>query len=119
MRSNNAAGCRMVVPGGDCGMLGNHSISLLTDAWVKGIRTFDPKKALEAYYHEATNKGPWGSANGRPVGRIFCQRLRTLHPKTLAQPPGRWSLLTMIFAATSWQRQPVTRFMKRIWPANV
>jgi len=48
------------------GMLGNHSISLLTDAWVKGIRTFDPEKALKAYYHEATNKGPWGSANGRP-----------------------------------------------------
>lgn len=48
------------------GMLGNHSISLLADAWVKGIRTFDPKRALEAYYHEATNKGPWGSANGRP-----------------------------------------------------
>ncbi|GAB2686374.1 GH92 family glycosyl hydrolase [Mucilaginibacter koreensis] len=48
------------------GMLGNHAISLLTDAWVKGIHTFDPKRALEAYYHEATNKGPWGSANGRP-----------------------------------------------------
>jgi predicted alpha-1,2-mannosidase len=48
------------------GMLGNHAISLLTDAWVKGIRTFDPKRALDAYYHEATNKGPWGSANGRP-----------------------------------------------------
>ncbi|WPV02373.1 GH92 family glycosyl hydrolase [Mucilaginibacter sp. cycad4] len=53
-------------PGETGGMLGNHAISLLTDAWVKGIRTFDPKKALEAYYHEATNKGPWGSANGRP-----------------------------------------------------
>ena len=48
------------------GMLGNHSISLLADAWMKGIRSFDPKQALEAYYHEATNKGPWGSANGRP-----------------------------------------------------
>jgi predicted alpha-1,2-mannosidase len=48
------------------GMLGNHAISLLTDAWVKGIRTFDPKRALDSYYHEATNKGPWGSANGRP-----------------------------------------------------
>ncbi|GAA3917377.1 glycoside hydrolase family 92 protein [Chitinophaga oryziterrae] len=48
------------------GMLGNHAISLLTDAWVKGIRTFDPQKALQAYFHEATNKGPWGSANGRP-----------------------------------------------------
>ncbi|HMI01251.1 MAG TPA: glycoside hydrolase family 92 protein, partial [Pedobacter sp.] len=39
--------------------------SLLADAWVKGIRTFDPKEALEAYYHEAMNKGPWGPANGR------------------------------------------------------
>lgn len=42
------------------GMVGNHSISLLTDAWVKGIRTFDPEKALKAYAHEAMNKGPWG-----------------------------------------------------------
>ena len=48
------------------GMLGNHAISLLTDAWAKGIRSFDPQKALQAYFHEATNKGPWGSANGRP-----------------------------------------------------
>lgn len=46
------------------GMVGNHSISLLTDAWVKGIRTFDPEKALKAYAHEAMNKGPWGGANG-------------------------------------------------------
>jgi putative alpha-1,2-mannosidase len=45
------------------GMLGNHAISLLTDAWVKGIHTFDPQKALQAYYHEATNKGPWGSVS--------------------------------------------------------
>ncbi|OKL42060.1 GH92 family glycosyl hydrolase [Pontibacter flavimaris] len=47
------------------GMIGNHAITLLTDAWVKGIRTFDPQKALEAYYHTATNKGPWGPSNGR------------------------------------------------------
>lgn len=46
-------------------MIGNHAISLLADAWAKGIRTFDPDKALEAYFHEATNKGPWGPANGR------------------------------------------------------
>ena len=46
-------------------MIGNHSISLLADAWAKGIRTFDPGKALDAYFHEATNKGPWGPANGR------------------------------------------------------
>lgn len=46
-------------------MIGNHAISLLADAWAKGIRTFDPEKALDAYHHEATNKGPWGPANGR------------------------------------------------------
>jgi predicted alpha-1,2-mannosidase len=52
-------------PGEAGSMIGNHAISLLTDAWVKGIRTFDPEKALSAYFHEATNKGPWGPANGR------------------------------------------------------
>lgn len=52
-------------PGEAGSMIGNHAISLLTDAWAKGIRTFDPEKALKAYYHEATNKGPWGPANGR------------------------------------------------------
>lgn len=52
-------------PGETGGMLGNHSISLLADAWVKGIRTFDPERALKAYAHEVMNKGPWGGANGR------------------------------------------------------
>ena len=46
-------------------MIGNHAISLFTDAWAKGIQTFDPKAALDAYHHEAMNKGPWGPANGR------------------------------------------------------
>lgn len=55
------------------GMLGNHAISLLADAWVKGVRTFDPERALKAYYHEATNKGPWGSANGRPGWKEYYQ----------------------------------------------
>ena len=52
-------------PGHSDGMVGNHAASLLADAWVKGIKTFDPAKALEAMYHEATNKGPFGPSNGR------------------------------------------------------
>ncbi|WP_265712513.1 GH92 family glycosyl hydrolase [Sphingobacterium sp. InxBP1] len=52
-------------PGMSGVMIGNHAISLLTDAWVKGIRTFNPDSALAAYYHEATNKGLWGGSNGR------------------------------------------------------
>lgn len=52
-------------PGETGGMLGNHAISLLADAWAKDIRTFDPERALKAYAHEAMNKGPWAGANGR------------------------------------------------------
>lgn len=60
-------------PGETGGMLGNHAISLLTDAWVKGIRSFDPQQALDAYFHEANNKGPWGGANGRQGWKDYYQ----------------------------------------------
>ena len=60
-------------PGEGGSMIGNHAISLFADAWAKGIRTFDPKEALKAYYHEATNKGPWGPANGRHGWKEYYQ----------------------------------------------
>lgn len=60
-------------PGETGGMLGNHAISLLADAWAKGIRNFSADAALEAYYHEATNKGPWGGANGREGWKDYFQ----------------------------------------------
>lgn len=47
------------------GMIGNHGISVLADAWAKGIRTFDAEKVLKGYYHEITNDGPGAPANGR------------------------------------------------------
>lgn len=62
-------------------MIGNHAISLLTDAWVKGIRTFDPEKALKAYLHEATNKGPWGPANGRDGWKEYYELGYVPYPK--------------------------------------
>jgi len=52
-------------PGMSGVMIGNHAISLLTDAWVKGIRTFNPDSALAAYYHETTNVGFYKGSNGR------------------------------------------------------
>ncbi|MFY7838894.1 MAG: GH92 family glycosyl hydrolase [Lacibacter sp.] len=60
-------------PGEGGSMIGNHAISLLADAWAKGIRTFDPQKALKAYLNEATNKGPWGPANGRDGWKQYYQ----------------------------------------------
>ncbi|MES2777733.1 MAG: GH92 family glycosyl hydrolase [Bacteroidota bacterium] len=77
-------------PGMSGVMLGNHAISLLADAWMKGIRTFDPVKALDAYFHEATNKGFWGGSNGRegwqdyfgrgfvPLGEVHESTAKTL-----------------------------------------
>jgi predicted alpha-1,2-mannosidase len=62
-------------------MLGNHAISLLADAWAKGIHTFDPKEALDAYLHEATNKGPWGPANGREGWKEYYELGYVPYPK--------------------------------------
>ena len=70
-------------PGETGGMIGNHSISLLADAWAKGIRTFDPEKALKAYAHEAMNKGPWGGANGRQCWKEYFQIGYVPYPESL------------------------------------
>lgn len=39
-------------------MIGDHSFSLLADAWMKGIHDFDIKKAVAAMQHDANNEGP-------------------------------------------------------------
>ena len=70
-------------PGETGGMIGNHAISLLTDAWAKGIRTFDPQKALEAYAKEAMNKGPWGGANGRAGWKEYWQLGYVSYPESM------------------------------------
>ena len=70
-------------PGETGGMLGNHAISLLADAWAKGIRTFDPERALKAYAHEAMNKGPYGGANGRGFWKEYYQLGYVPYPESL------------------------------------
>ena len=69
-------------PGETGGMLGNHAISLLTDAWVKGIHSFSPDSALKAYAHEAMNKGPWGGANGRAGWKDYWQLGFVAYPES-------------------------------------
>jgi predicted alpha-1,2-mannosidase len=56
----------------DC-MIGNHAFSLLADGWFKGIRSFDPQKAVNAMVHDANAEGPMGSV-GRS-GANFYNRL--------------------------------------------
>lgn len=68
-------------PGEGGSMIGNHAITLFADAWVKGIRTFDPNEALKAYLHESTNKGPWGPSNGRDGWKEYAQLGYIPYPK--------------------------------------
>lgn len=58
-------------------MIGNHAISVLADAWVKGVRTFDPELALKYYYNEITcsaldtiNNGEYNREHVRGFGRM-------------------------------------------------
>ncbi len=46
-------------------MIGNNSISLLTDAWMKGIRTVDPDKALQAMLNQTEARHPHIASVGR------------------------------------------------------
>lgn len=39
-------------------MIGNHAFSLLADGWMKGIRSFDPHKAVAAMVHDANTQAP-------------------------------------------------------------
>jgi predicted alpha-1,2-mannosidase len=84
-------------PGEAGSMIGNHAISLLTDAWVKGIRTFNPDTALAYYYHEATNKGPWGPANGRDGWKEYFTLGYVPYPKH-----GEATAKTLEYAYDDW-----------------
>ena len=84
-------------PGETGGMIGNHAISLLTDAWAKGIRTFDPQKALEAYAKEAMNKGPWGGANGRAGWKEYWQLGYVSYPESMGS-----TAQTLEYAYDDW-----------------
>lgn len=47
-------------PGWRNAMIGNHAFSVLADAWVKNIRTFDLQEAVTAISHDAHGEGIFG-----------------------------------------------------------
>ncbi len=68
-------------PGPSGIMIGNHAISLLADAWAKGIRSFDPQQALKAYHHEITNKSFFGGSSGREGFKQYFELGYITHPE--------------------------------------
>jgi predicted alpha-1,2-mannosidase len=47
-------------PGNRNAMIGNHAFSILADAWVKNVRSFDIQQAVTAEVHDAHNEGFMG-----------------------------------------------------------
>ena len=57
-------------PGHNGGMIGNHAFSILTDAYIKGFQV-NETTALEAMYHDANAKGPFGPSCGRCAAKDY------------------------------------------------
>lgn len=80
-------------------MIGNNSISLLTDAWMKGIRTFDKDKALEAMIHQTQARSEEISSVGRDgyaeydcLGYVPYPEVHEATAKTLEYAYADWCL---------------------------
>lgn len=101
------------------GMVGNHAISLLTDAWVKGIRTFDPAKALEAYAHEAMNKGPWGGANGRVSWKDYYQLGYIPYPESMGSTAQTLEYCYDDFCAYQLARMTGNKFYEDVFARQI
>ena len=101
------------------GMVGNHSISLLTDAWVKGIRTFDPEKALKAYAHEAMNKGPWGGANGRVRWKDYYQLGYIPYPESMGSTAQTLEYCYDDFCAYQLAKMTGNKFYEKVFARQI
>ena len=75
-------------PGWRNAMIGNHAFSILADAWVKGVRSFDLQEAVDAVKHDAHGTAIFG--HGRhgyeffdQLGYVPCPELPDATSKTL------------------------------------
>ncbi len=75
-------------------MIGNHSISVIADAWMKGIRNFDGNKALDAMLHSA-NTDKFGLNVYREDGYIAGDKEHESISKTLEYAYNDWCIAMM------------------------
>jgi predicted alpha-1,2-mannosidase len=98
-------------------MIGNNSISLLSDAWMKGIRTVDAKNALEAMVHQTQARGHLSSV-GRDgfeaydtLGYVPYPDYREATAKTLEYAYNDWCLAR--FAASIGEKEIAKTYYKK------
>ncbi|HMM11657.1 MAG TPA: GH92 family glycosyl hydrolase [Bacteroidales bacterium] len=107
-------------------MIGNHSIPVIVDAWMKDIRSFDGNKALEAMLHSST-RDHFGLDDYRRFGYLPGEKEHESVSKTLEYAYNDWCVAVMaaemgredIFReysqrAQAWKHlfDPQTRFIR-------
>lgn len=75
-------------------MIGNHAISVIADAYLKGIRGFDTDKALQAMIHSAT-RDHYGLDVYRQYGHIPGEKEHESISKTLEYAYNDWNIAMM------------------------
>lgn len=87
-------------------MIGNNSISLLTDAWMKGIRTVDQDKVLEAMIKQVSSRHKEIASTGRDgfayydsLGYVPYPEVHEATAKTLEYAYADWCLARFAEAA--------------------
>jgi len=93
----------------DC-MIGYHSVSVIADAYIKGIRGFDAAEALEAMKHSA-NQDKYGLLHYKNLGFIPSEREHESVSKTLEYAYDDWCIAQM--AQVLGRKQDYIDFIKR------
>ena len=91
-------------------MIGYHSVSVIADAWAKGIRDFDAKLALEAMQHSA-NKDIRGLPSYRELGFVAAEQAGESVSRTLEYAYDDWCIAT--FAKATGHEDVAERFFER------
>ena len=99
-------------------MIGNNSISLLVDAWMKGIRTVDAEKALEAMIHQTQSRHPEIASVGRDgfeyynkIGYVPYPEVHEATAKTLEYAYADWCIAR--FAETLGKQDIAGQYYRR------
>ena len=92
-------------------MTGYHAVSVIADAWMKGIRTFDGTKAFEAMKATATTPGYDGLADYMKLGWVADEGNSSSASKTLEYAYDDWAIAQM--ARDLGRKQDEAEFMRR------
>lgn len=81
--------------------VGYHAVPVIADAWMNGIRGFDPKHALEACVSSATNKNYGNLGDYIQYGYVPFEKSNVGSSMTLEYAYDDWTIAQL--AKSHWQ----------------